>query len=61
MIPEEAPLTNDVDFKTLGRKYELSGGNIKSAVFSFDTHNGLQSADYTFLEYLFIVFFRLTK
>ena len=32
MIPEETPLDGDVDFERLAR-YEMSGGNIKSAIF----------------------------
>jgi SpoVK/Ycf46/Vps4 family AAA+-type ATPase len=31
-IPKETPLDPQVDFKSLGSKYELSGGSIKSAV-----------------------------
>ncbi|WP_179232860.1 AAA family ATPase [Paenibacillus rigui] len=29
-FPPEAPLADDVDFKYLGRKYEIAGGNIKN-------------------------------
>lgn len=32
IIPEEAPLADDVDFEQLAR-FEMTGGNIKSAVF----------------------------
>ena len=32
MIPEETPLDSGVDFERLAR-YEMSGGNIKSAIF----------------------------
>ena len=32
IIPEEAPLADDVDFERLAH-YEMSGGNIKCAVF----------------------------
>lgn len=33
LIPPQAPLSSDVDFKLLGQRYELTGGEIKSAVF----------------------------
>ena len=32
LIPKETPLDDDIDFERLGR-FEMSGGNIKSAVF----------------------------
>ena len=32
LIPEETPLADDVDFERLAR-HEMSGGNVKSAVF----------------------------
>lgn len=32
LIPEETPIADGVDFERLGR-FEMSGGNIKSAVF----------------------------
>ncbi len=32
LIPKEAPLANDVDFKELGRRFELTGGEIKNAI-----------------------------
>lgn len=32
IIPEEAPLADDVDYKELGR-FEMTGGNMKGAVF----------------------------
>lgn len=33
LVPPQAPLAADVDFKLLGQRYELTGGEIKSAVF----------------------------
>jgi AAA+ superfamily predicted ATPase len=33
LVPKEAPLEEGVDFDTLGERFELSGGSIKSAVF----------------------------
>jgi len=33
LIPSESPLASDVDFAVLGKRYELTGGNIKSAIF----------------------------
>jgi len=33
LIPEEAPLSEDVDMLELGRRFTLTGGGIKSAVF----------------------------
>ena len=32
LMPPEAPLGADVDFKTLGKRFELSGGHIKNAI-----------------------------
>ncbi len=32
LVPEETPLSDDVDFDRLAR-YEMSGGNIKSVIF----------------------------
>jgi len=32
LVPEETPLSEDVDFDKLAR-YEMSGGNIKSVIF----------------------------
>ncbi len=32
LLPETAPLTDDIDFEALGESFELSGGSIKNAV-----------------------------
>jgi SpoVK/Ycf46/Vps4 family AAA+-type ATPase len=32
LIPERAPLANDIDFHVLARSFELSGGSIKNAI-----------------------------
>lgn len=33
LVPDSAPLAPDVDFNDLGRRFEISGGHIKNAVF----------------------------
>jgi hypothetical protein len=32
LIPEKAPIASDVNFEELGRRFELTGGEIKNAV-----------------------------
>jgi len=32
LLPKQAPLGDDIDFETLGKDFELAGGNIKNAV-----------------------------
>ena len=32
LIPPEMPVSDDIDFKLLGERYEMSGGHIKSVV-----------------------------
>jgi ATP-dependent 26S proteasome regulatory subunit len=34
MFPKEAPLSDDVDFRFLGRTFQIAGGNIKNTVVS---------------------------
>jgi hypothetical protein len=34
--PTQAPRSADVDFRELGRRFDLTGGEIKSAVFRYD-------------------------
>ena len=34
LIPDEAPITDDVDFELLGARFEITGGYIKNAVLS---------------------------
>lgn len=33
LIPKECPLGDDINFKTLGQRFELAGGSIKSSIF----------------------------
>jgi len=33
LLPPYAPISSDVDFKTLGAKFNFTGGNIKNACF----------------------------
>jgi len=44
IIPEEVPLADDVDFEQLAR-FEMTGGNIKSAVFRAASRAALRGED----------------
>ncbi len=44
LVPKETPLHEDVDFDRLGR-FEMSGGNIKSAVFRAASRAALRKID----------------
>ena len=43
LIPAEAPLAPGVDFEFLARRYDFTGGNIKSAVFRAASRAALRS------------------
>lgn len=44
LIPVEAPIAADVDYDLLSRKYDMAGGNIKSAVFRAASRAALRPA-----------------
>ena len=44
LIPEETPLSDDVDFEQLAR-IDMSGGNIKSAIFRAASRAALRTGE----------------
>jgi SpoVK/Ycf46/Vps4 family AAA+-type ATPase len=45
LIPQECPLSDDVDLATLARRFEFSGGSIKSTVFRAAARASLRTND----------------
>eukprot|EP00178_Gracilaria_changii_P026024 TRINITY_DN79959_c0_g1_i1.p1 TRINITY_DN79959_c0_g1~~TRINITY_DN79959_c0_g1_i1.p1 ORF type:complete len:141 (-),score=21.61 TRINITY_DN79959_c0_g1_i1:10-408(-) len=45
LIPTECPLAPDVNFKTLGQRFELTGGSIKSAIFRAASRAAIRESD----------------
>lgn len=52
LIPEKTPLAPDVDFEKLGRRYELTGGEIKNAILNAVMECGYQGEDRLKMEHL---------